>query len=125
MTTLCFPRARCCRFFERKRLKIFTPRMLVILVTSEVLLQCYFSQSLTSYRPSLSSSSSHVRSVIVFTTPRHFVRSHASLFPSPFFFISFSTCFFYVCFGLPLPLLPLTSNFKAYTITFSSSFLKA
>ena len=62
--------------------------------------------------------------VIVFTTPRHFVRSHASSFPSPFFFISFSTCFFHVCFGLPLPLLPLTSNFKAFTITFSSSFLK-
>ena len=65
------------------------------------------------------------RMAIVFTTPRHFVRSHSSSFPSPFFFISFSTCFFHVCFGLPLPLLPLTSNFKAFTITFSSSFLKA
>ena len=64
------------------------------------------------------------RMVIVFTIPRHFVRSHASSFPSPFFFISFSTCFFHVCFGLPLPLLPLTSNFKAFTITFSFSFLK-
>ena len=63
------------------------------------------------------------RLVIVFTIPRHFVRSHASSFSSPFFFISFSTCFFHVCFGLPLPLLPLTSNFKAFTITFSS-FLK-
>ena len=51
------------------------------------------------------------RLVIVFTTPCHFVRSHASSFTSPFFFISFSTCFFYVCVGLPL--LPLTSNFKA------------
>ena len=30
---------------------------------------------------------------LVFTMPRHFVRSHASSFPSPFFFISFSTCF--------------------------------
>ena len=38
--------------------------------------------------------------VIVFTTPRHFVRSHASSFTSPFFFISFSTCFFHVCFSL-------------------------
>ena len=47
------------------------------------------------------------RMVIVFTTPRHFVRSRASSFPSPFFFISFCTCFFHVCFGLPLPLLPL------------------
>ena len=62
--------------------------------------------------------------VIVFATPRHFVRSHASFFTSPFLFISFSTCFFHVCFGLPLPLLPLTSNFKAFTITFLSSFLK-
>ena len=62
--------------------------------------------------------------VIVFTKPRHFVRSHASSFTSPFFFIAFSTCFFHICFGLPLPLLPLTSNFKAFTITFSSSFLK-
>ena len=49
---------------------------------------------------------------------------HVHPFPSPLFFISFSTCFFPVCFGLPLPLLPLTSNFKAFTITFSSSFLK-
>ena len=64
------------------------------------------------------------RMVIVFTISRHFVRSHASSFPSPFFFISFSTCFFHVCFGLPLPVLQLTSNFKAFTITFSSSFLK-
>ena len=64
------------------------------------------------------------RMVIVFTIPRHFVRSHASSFPSPFFFISFSTCFFHVCFGLSLPLQPLTSNFEAFTITFSSSFLK-
>ena len=31
-------------------------------------------------------------------------------FPGLFFFISFSTCFFHVCFGLPLHLLPLTSN---------------
>ena len=65
-----------------------------------------------------------LRIVIVFTTPRHFVRSHASSFTSSFFFISFSTCFFHVGFGLPLPLRPLTSNFKAFTITFSSSFLK-
>ena len=50
------------------------------------------------------------RTVIVFTTPRHFVRSHASSFTSPFFFISFSTCFFHVCFGLPLSQLPLTSK---------------
>ena len=64
------------------------------------------------------------RMVIVFTIPRHFVRSHASSFPSPFFFISFSTYFFHVCFGLPLPLQLFTSNFKAFTITFSSSFLK-
>ena len=64
------------------------------------------------------------RMVIVFTMPCHFIRLHASSFPSPFFFISFYTCFFHVCFGLPLPLLPLTSNFKAFTITFSSSFLK-
>ena len=64
------------------------------------------------------------RIVIVFTILRHFVRSDASSFPSPFFFISFSTCFFHVCFDLPVPLLPLTSNFKAFTITFSSSFLK-
>ena len=64
------------------------------------------------------------RMVIVFTTPCHFVRSLASSFPSPFFVISFSTCFFHVRFGHPLPLLPLTSNFKAFTITFSSSFLK-
>ena len=59
------------------------------------------------------------RMVIVFTTPRHFVRSHASSFTSPFFFISFSTCFFHVCLGLPL--LPLTSNFKAFTIHLLSS----
>ena len=44
------------------------------------------------------------------------------LFPQSIFFISFSICFFHVCFGLPL--LPLTSNFKAFAITFSSSFLK-
>ena len=62
--------------------------------------------------------------VIVFTTPRRFVRSHASSFTSPFFFSSFSTYFFHVFFGLPLPLLPLTSNFKAFTVPFSSSFLK-
>ena len=36
-------------------------------------------------------------------------------------FTSFSTCFFDVFFGLPL--LPLNSNFKAFTVTFSS-FLK-
>ena len=35
------------------------------------------------------------------------------LFLQSIFFISFSTCFFHVCFGLPLPLLPLTSKFKA------------
>ena len=64
------------------------------------------------------------RMVIVFTIPRHFVRSHASSFPSQFFFISLSSCFFHVCVGLPLPLLPLTSIFKAFTITFSSFFLK-
>ena len=34
------------------------------------------------------------RMVIVFTIPSHLVRSHASSFPSPFFFISFSTCVF-------------------------------
>ena len=33
------------------------------------------------------------RIVIVFTTSRHFVRSHASSFTSQFFFISFFTCF--------------------------------
>ena len=62
--------------------------------------------------------------IIVFTTPRHFVQSHASSFTSPFFFSNFSTYFFHVSFCLPLPLLPLTSNFKAFTIPFSSSFLK-
>ena len=62
--------------------------------------------------------------VIVFNMPRHFVQSHASSFTSPYFFISFSTCFFHVCFGLSLPLLPLTLNFKAFAITFSSSILK-
>ena len=51
-----------------------------------------------------------------------FVRSHVSPFTSPILFISFSTCFFHVYFGLPL--LPRTSNFKDFTITFSSSFLK-
>ena len=71
---------------------------------------------------SLSTELAGFRAVIFFTTPRHFVRSYASSFPSPFFFISFSTCFFHVCFGLPLQ--PLTSNFKTFTITFSSSFLK-
>ena len=60
--------------------------------------------------------------VIVFTTPHHFVQSYASSFTRPFFFISFSTCFFHVCFGLPLLLL--TLNFKVFIITFSSSFLK-
>ena len=59
--------------------------------------------------------------IIVFTTSCHFIRSHASSFTSPFFFISFFTCFFHVCFGLPI--LPLASNFKAFTITVSSSFL--
>ena len=34
------------------------------------------------------------RMVIVFTTPRHFVQSHASCFTSQFFFSSSSTCFF-------------------------------
>ena len=62
------------------------------------------------------------RMVIDITMPRQFVRSHASSFTSPFFFISFSACFFHVYIGLPL--LPLTSNFKAFTVTFSSSFLK-
>ena len=33
---------------------------------------------------------------LVFTTARHFARSHASSLTSPFFFISFSTCFFRV-----------------------------
>ena len=47
---------------------------------------------------------------------------HASSFTSLFFLISFSACFFQVCFGLPLLLL--TSNFKAFIITFSSFFLK-
>ena len=70
------------------------------------------------------------RMVIVFTTPCHFVRSHAfflffhshlASFSTPFFFVSFSTCFFHVCFGL---LLPFILNFKAFTIAFSSSFLK-
>ena len=40
--------------------------------------------------------------VIVFAMPCHFARSHASSLTSPFFFISFSTCFFHVCFGLPM-----------------------
>ena len=46
------------------------------------------------------------------------------LFPSPIFFILFSTCFFHVCFSRTLSLLPYTSNFKVITITFSSSLLK-
>ena len=71
----------------------------------------------------LSTELARFRMVIVFTTPRHFVRSHASIFTSPFF-ILFFTCFFHVCFGLSLPVLPLTSNFKAFTITFSSFFSK-
>ena len=55
--------------------------------------------------------------VIVFTTPRHFVRSHASSFTSPFFFISFSTCFFLVCFGLPLSHNCLKNLFAAVNAT--------
>ena len=55
---------------------------------------------------------------------RHFHWSQASSFPSPFFFMSFSACFFHVCFGLLFPLLLLTSNFKAFIITFSSFLLK-
>ena len=50
------------------------------------------------------------------------LEQHASSFTIPFFLISFSTCSFHVCFGLP-PLL-LTLNFKAFIITFSPSFLK-
>ena len=60
--------------------------------------------------------------VIVYTTSCDFVRSHASSFTSPFFFILFSICFFHVC--VDLPLLLLTSNFKAFIITFSFPFLK-
>ena len=71
---------------------------------------------------SLSMELAGFRMVIVFTTPCHFVRSHASLFTSPFFFIWFCTCFFHACFGRSL--LRLTSNFKTFTITFSLSFLK-
>ena len=74
--------------------------------------------------PVLSTELAGSRMVIVFTTPRQLVRLQASSFTSPFFFISFSTCFFHVCFGLPLSLLPLTLKFKAFTITFSSSFPK-
>ena len=37
-------------------------------------------------------------------------------------FILLSSRFFHVCFGFPL--LPRSSNFKAFTITFSSTFLK-
>ena len=57
-------------------------------------------------------------------TPRDFVRSHASSFTSPFFFILSFTCFFQDCFGRPLLLLLRTSNFKVFTITFSCSLLK-
>ena len=35
------------------------------------------------------------RMAIDFTKPRHFVRSHACSFTTPFFFISSSTCFFF------------------------------
>ena len=63
------------------------------------------------------------RVVIVFVTALHFVWSHASFFTWPFFFISFSMCFFHVCFDGRLRLQPRTSNSKSFTITFSS-FLK-